>query len=48
MRLLLDTHVFLGAVAGSAALRPASRRIIESADQVFVSVALTPIPSPGC
>jgi len=39
MRLLLDTHVFLWAVAGSALLKPAARRLIESADQVFVSAA---------
>ena len=37
MRLLLDTHVFLWAVAGSTLLAPAARRIIESADEVFVS-----------
>ena len=39
MRLLLDTHVFLWAVAGSSSLKPATRRLIESADQVYVSVA---------
>jgi PIN domain nuclease of toxin-antitoxin system len=39
MRLLLDTHVFLWAVAGSARLKPATRRVIESADQVYVSAA---------
>ena len=39
MRLLLDTHIFLWAVAGSASLKPAARRLIESADQVFVSAA---------
>ena len=39
MRLLLDTHVFLWAVAGSPALKPAVRRFIESADEVFVSAA---------
>lgn len=39
MRLLLDTHVFLWAVAGSPLLKPAARRIIESADQVHVSAA---------
>ena len=39
MRLLLDTHVFLWAVAGSALLKPAARRVIESADQVYVSAA---------
>lgn len=37
MRLLLDTHIFLWAVAGSRLLRPATRRAIESADQVYVS-----------
>lgn len=39
MRLLLDTHVFLWAVAGSASLKPAARRIIESAERVHVSAA---------
>jgi PIN domain nuclease of toxin-antitoxin system len=39
MRLLLDTHVFLWAVAGSAALKPQARRLIESADAVYVSAA---------
>jgi PIN domain nuclease of toxin-antitoxin system len=39
MRLLLDTHVFLWAVAGSASLKPAARRAIESADCVYVSAA---------
>lgn len=39
MRLLLDTHVFLWAVAGSAQLKPAHRRLIESADAVHVSAA---------
>lgn len=39
MRLLLDTHVFLWAVAGSAQLKPAHRRLIESADEVHVSAA---------
>ncbi len=37
MRLLLDTHIFLWAVAGSPALAPATRSAIESADAVFVS-----------
>jgi PIN domain nuclease of toxin-antitoxin system len=37
MRLLLDTHMFLWAVAGNPRLKPAVRRVIESADQVFVS-----------
>ena len=39
MRLLLDTHVFLWAVAGSPLLRPAARRLIEGADEVYVSAA---------
>ena len=39
MRLLLDTHIFLWAVAGSARLKPATRRLIESADLVCVSAA---------
>lgn len=39
MRLLLDTHVFLWAVAGSALLKAPSRRLIEQAEQVFVSAA---------
>ena len=39
MRLLLDTHIFLWAVSGSARLKPATRRLIESADQVYVSAA---------
>ncbi|MCX7212765.1 MAG: type II toxin-antitoxin system VapC family toxin [Burkholderiales bacterium] len=39
MRLLLDTHVFLWAVAGSRLLKPAARRLIEDADEVFVSAA---------
>ena len=39
MRLLLDTHIFLWAVAGSRLLKPAVRRMIESADEVHVSAA---------
>ena len=39
MRLLLDTHIFLWAVSGSALLKAPSRRLIESAEQVFVSAA---------
>jgi len=39
MRLLLDTHVFLLAVAGSPLLKPAARRLLESADEVYVSAA---------
>ena len=39
MRLLLDTHIFLWAVAGDPLLKPAARRLIESAEAVFVSAA---------
>lgn len=39
MRLLLDTHVFLWAVAGSALLKPPTRRLIQSAEEVYVSAA---------
>ena len=39
MRLLLDTHVLLWAVAGSPRLKPAVRRMIEGADAVHVSAA---------
>ncbi|MCW7540037.1 type II toxin-antitoxin system VapC family toxin [Aquabacterium sp. A7-Y] len=39
MRLLLDTHIFLWAVAGSPLLKPPARHIIESADAVYVSAA---------
>lgn len=39
MRLLLDRHIFLSAVAGSRSLKPAVRQVIESADQVYVSAA---------
>ncbi len=39
MRLLLDTHIFLWAVAGSPRLKPAARRLIEAAEQVYVSAA---------
>jgi PIN domain nuclease of toxin-antitoxin system len=39
MRLLLDTHIFLWAVGGSPALKPTTRRIIESAAEVYVSAA---------
>jgi PIN domain nuclease of toxin-antitoxin system len=39
MRLLLDTHVFLWAVADSPLLKPAARALIESAEVVFVSAA---------
>ena len=39
MRLLLDTHIFLWAVAGSPRLTPPMRRVIEAADEVYVSAA---------
>ena len=39
MRLLLDTHIFLWSVAGNPLLKAATRRFIESADEVFVSAA---------
>jgi PIN domain nuclease of toxin-antitoxin system len=39
MRLLLDTHVFLWALAGSPRLKSAARARIEAADEVFVSAA---------
>lgn len=39
MRLLLDTHIFLWAVAGSPLLKPAVRTLIEAADEVHVSAA---------
>jgi len=39
MRLLLDTHIFLWAVAGSALLKPAARKLIDDADEVHVSTA---------
>ena len=39
MRLLLDTHVFLWVVAGSASLKSKTRKLIESAEEVFVSSA---------
>lgn len=39
MRLLLDTHIFLWAVAGSPQLKPAARSLIESAERVYVSAA---------
>jgi len=39
MRVLLDTHVFLWAVAGSPLLKPAARGLIEAADEVYVSAA---------
>lgn len=39
MRLLLDTHVFLWAVADSRKLNAAARRLIQEADEVRVSAA---------
>jgi PIN domain nuclease of toxin-antitoxin system len=39
VRLLLDTHVALWAVTGSASLPPAAQDMIRAADEVFVSVA---------
>jgi PIN domain nuclease of toxin-antitoxin system len=39
MRLLLDTHIFLWAVCGSPLLKAPVRRLIESADEVYVSAA---------
>lgn len=39
MRVLLDTHVFLWAVAGSPSLKAAARRQIESAEAAYVSAA---------
>jgi PIN domain nuclease of toxin-antitoxin system len=39
MRLLLDTHVFLWAVANSTHLKAPTRRLIDSAEAVYVSAA---------
>lgn len=39
MRLLLDTHIFLWAVSGDARLVPATRRLMQAAEAVFVSAA---------
>lgn len=39
MRVLLDTHVFLWSIADSPSLKPAARRLIESAGEVYVSAA---------
>ncbi len=39
MRLLLDTHVFLWVVGGSARLSAGAQRRIAAADRVFVSAA---------
>lgn len=37
MRYLLDTHIFLWAVQGSSSLRPPVRRLMDAAEQVYVS-----------
>ncbi len=39
MRLLLDTHIFLWAVTGNPMLKTSTRRLIESAERVYVSAA---------
>lgn len=39
MRLLLDTHIFLWALAGSAQLKLPARKLIEDASEVYVSAA---------
>lgn len=39
MRLLLDTHIFLWAVAGSPQLKSSTRQLIDDADEVYVSAA---------
>ena len=39
MRLLLDTHIFLWAVSGSPLLKSTTRRLIEAADETYVSAA---------
>ncbi len=39
MRLLLDTHIFLWAMAGSPQLKAPARKLIESADEVYISAA---------
>ncbi len=39
MRVLLDTHIFLWAVAGSPSLKAGARRQIESAEAAYVSAA---------
>lgn len=39
MRLLLDTHVFLWVVADSPLLRPKTRKLMQAADEIFVSSA---------
>jgi len=39
MRVLLDTHVYLWAVTNNSSLKAPTRRIMEAAEQVFVSAA---------
>lgn len=39
MRLLLDTHIYLWAVAGSPLLKAPTQRLLESADEIHVSAA---------
>lgn len=39
MRLLLDTHIYLWAVAGSRELKAPVRRLLQSADSIHVSSA---------
>jgi PIN domain nuclease of toxin-antitoxin system len=39
MRLLLDTHIFLWAVMGNSALKAPVRRLMEEAEEVYVSAA---------
>jgi PIN domain nuclease of toxin-antitoxin system len=39
MRLLLDTHIYLWAVANSPKLKAATRRLIQEADEVYISAA---------
>jgi PIN domain nuclease of toxin-antitoxin system len=39
MRVLLDAHVLLCAVAGSPLLKPAARQVIQAANEVRVSAA---------
>lgn len=39
MRLLLDTHVYLWALAGDPKLSPAARILIKDAEEVYVSSA---------
>ena len=39
MRLLLDTHIYIWALAGDKRLLKSTRDLIQNADQVFVSIA---------